>query len=220
MKSSAKSKAAPVATQAPAVTSSEQPVCEWGDPFTPELAADMQCSAGNAAVSELVRGDQCVPGGQPGESAPPYSAEALARAEASRPKTGVAALDAAHPAAEVTDAQVEALIQDLYREVGGTGRAAVQAAWSRANSLRRAHPQDMNLAAAEHFLYACGETEGLGSGMQMQVLTLGYETVKFALDIFGLRDVLSTDDSTPTPPSASVLGWGMRGATKTCGDLE
>lgn len=134
---------------------------------------------------------------------------------------GIAALDAGHPASEVDDQQVGAILQDLYRRNQGLeGRDLVQAAWSDAVSLRNQHGQDLNLAAAEHFLYSCGETEGLGSGLRMQLLATGYSGVKALLDAVGQRDLLSTDGSSPTPASAGVYKWGMRGATKACGDLE
>ena len=136
-------------------------------------------------------------------------------------RTGIAALDAANPATSVDNDQVGAIIQDLYNQNRGLeGRQLVIAAWRDAVSLRNRHGQDLNLAAAEHFLYSCGETEGLGSGLQMQLLATGYSGVKAILDVVGQRDLLSTDGSSPTPASAGVWAWGMRGATKACGDLE
>ncbi len=61
---------------------------------------------------------------------------------------------------------VVTIIQDLYRQNPGLeGRELVRAAWRDAVTLRNRHGQDLNLAAAEHFLYSCGETEGLGSGL-------------------------------------------------------
>ncbi|HJN75018.1 MAG TPA: hypothetical protein QGF58_13910 [Myxococcota bacterium] len=54
----------------------------------------------------------------------------------------------------------------------------------------------------------------------MQLLATGYSGIKAALDLVGQRDILSTDGSPTSEPSAGVYGWGMRGATKTCGDLE
>ena len=149
--------------------------------------------------------------------APPQ--EAAKRAAKTQKKSILDRLDPAHPAKKIDDKIVLEILMALAdRATGSTPRQRVKSCWDQIIGIRNRNPQDMNLMAAEHFLYACHESRGTVSGGKMAILTMGYEGVKGALDVFGQRGLLSTDGSEPTPPSLGAMEWGLAG-TRECQDM-
>lgn len=121
-------------------------------------------------------------------------------------------------AIEVDDAVVQQLVDDAL-QLGAaqwpeSPPDAAQAAWYDVLTRRNRAPQDVNLAAAEHYLYAryAALQDGAASGVGMAVLAAGYDAVKAVAFGLGVEDWLSTDGTTPSRPTVGSTRWGMAGA--------
>jgi hypothetical protein len=139
------------------------------------------------------------------------------------PEDEVCAADGGE-ATEVDDGVVAALVQEAI----ATGAAqwpesptdAAQAAWYDVLTRRNRAPQDVNLAAAEHYLYArySAMEDGPVGGMGMAVLAAGYDAVKAVAFGLGVEDWLSTDGTTPSRPTVGSARWGVAGAIDGSGN--
>mgnify|MGYP006928302855 CR=1 FL=1 len=166
------------------------------------------CSATRAALDQQLRSSSYDEGAQLLSPRTESSTPAQTSRPASRPAPARPS-----PATEIDDAEVQRIIDSAIRSATGTTtEAKVEEAWRDIVNQRRGNEHDMNLMAAEHYLYARSEADnGVGSAALMGILTPGYEVVKAGLDLVGQRDLLSTDGTTPTPPSLGAVEWGMAG---------
>lgn len=81
-------------------------------------------------------------------------------------------------------------------------------------------PYDVNLADAEHYMYArflAGDT----GDPSVKVLVLGYETAKVVKYASGKEKELRTDSRFPVlPPSMDAVSWGLEGAADGLDDYR
>ncbi|AYZ66886.1 hypothetical protein EGY31_27495 [Burkholderia multivorans] len=116
---------------------------------------------------------------------------------------------------QVSDEVVQSTInRAILRERGGKGGIVgqVQRAFRSLQSLRRTdRPEDINLAAAEHYMYArflAGET---GDPLVKATPTL-YGAKKRVYFALGIQDRMATSPHPVLAPNRSVERWGLKGA--------
>jgi hypothetical protein len=197
------------------------------EPSAPMCTPDATCdeaSAGNAAaledlvcedpafseaIDEVEAGGVVGVGGEGGaagvgndgaEGAGPVSARSSLGADTS------AAVDDAEVARIIAEAQAQA--------EGATAADRAREAWWYVYNLREADNQDVNLAAAEHYLYArySGAQDGALGAVATGVMATGYDAVKAVLFAVGEEELISTDGRTPSRPTWGSTAWGIEGA--------
>lgn len=112
---------------------------------------------------------------------------------------------------DVDDTLVKDIIKGaLWAETTGTEEERCQRAWLTLKGRRDAEdpskPGDVNLAAAEHYMFARYMSAGYTPAMAVDMLAIAYYAVKKT----GLRWKAGTGPV--TPPSAGQLKWGTLGA--------
>lgn len=120
-----------------------------------------------------------------------------------------------HAYDEVNDQRVQEYIDECYAASNFTEEPdRTRDAWAHALKLRRVDGQDVNLAAAEHYLYAkySGKQDGAFGAVSTGVMAAGYDAVKAGAFALGVEDWLSTDGTTPSRPTLGSTEWGLRGA--------
>ncbi len=96
----------------------------------------------------------------------------------------------------------------------------VEHGWERLKACRDAGKSlDLNLAAAEHYLYARYRTSDDGD-TNYRNLPRWYETVKRAATKVGLESELRSSGEPVSPPNKSVTGWGNKGVEQGLLDFE
>ena len=127
----------------------------------------------------------------------------------------------AHAGEEVDDARVQEWIDECYAASNFPQEPDhTRDAWAHALNLRRDNPQDVNLAAAEHYLYAkySGKEDGAFGAITTGLMATGYDAVKAGAFLFGVEDWLSTDGTKPSKPTLGSTRWGLAGAADGLGD--
>ncbi len=127
----------------------------------------------------------------------------------------------AEPEQQVDDAEVKAVIQGCYdRSSFKTEPARTEDAWAESLKLRRKAPQDVNYAAAEHYLYAKfqGKKNGVIGAAAVGVGAIGYDAVKAVLFGIGAEGILPDADGAPSRPTLGSTEWGLKGAADGLGD--
>ncbi|GDX82104.1 hypothetical protein LBMAG42_39150 [Deltaproteobacteria bacterium] len=127
----------------------------------------------------------------------------------------------AEPEQQVDDAEVKAVIQGCYdRSSFKTEPARTEDAWAESLKLRRKAPQDVNYAAAEHYLYAKfqGKKNGVVGAAAVGVGAMGYDAVKAVLFGVGAEGILPDTDGAPSRPTLGSTEWGLKGAADGLGD--
>ena len=125
------------------------------------------------------------------------------------------------PEQQVDDAEVKKIIQGCYdRSSFKQEPARTEDAWAESLKLRRKAPQDVNYAAAEHYLYAKfqGKKNGVLGAAAVGVGAAGYDAVKAVLFGIGAQGILPSDDGTPSRPTLGSTEWGLKGAADGLGD--
>jgi hypothetical protein len=121
-------------------------------------------------------------------------------------------------ATEVDDAEVQRIIDQAEKHGKDIWPAnpvqAASSAWKTAYDIRQKNVNDVNWAAAEHYLYAkySGKQDGVGGAALTGVMATGYDAVKAGLFLIGQENVISGDGSTPSKPTAGSTKWGIKGA--------
>jgi hypothetical protein len=117
--------------------------------------------------------------------------------------------------AEVDDQEVWRIIhQELLVTPGSTVVEKVGHAWQALKARRRdgSHGTDVNLAAAEHYMYNRFLTGTTGDPLT-HILPTGYFFKKVLYFALGKEKDMRTDPSNPVlPPSLSSVAWGNQGA--------
>ncbi len=124
---------------------------------------------------------------------------------------------ATSPPQAVDDAEVRRAIQEglaAGREMfpDDPGQAATHA-WHHVLEQRQHAQLDVNLAAAEHYLYArsMGIDEGALNGIATTVLAMGYDAIKKAAFAVGMEEHLAADDGAISEPTWESTVWGVKG---------
>ncbi len=116
---------------------------------------------------------------------------------------------------QVDDSEVQRIIDDAYdfakamKEPSKTGLA-----YAHVKTARDKDPQDVNMAAAEHYLYArsVAVKDGVLGAAMTTPLVMGYDLFKAGAFLAGQQDLLATTPGVPPsrPTAASTL-WGLKG---------
>ena len=81
-------------------------------------------------------------------------------------------------------------------------------------------PYDLNLADAEHYMYARFLAGNTGDA-SVKALVVGYETAKVVKYLRGKEKDLRTDSRFPVlPPSIDAVNWGLAGAEDGLNDYK
>lgn len=117
--------------------------------------------------------------------------------------------------AEVNDQEVWRIIhQELLITPGQTVVEKVFNAWKALKARRRdgVHATDVNLAAAEHYMYIRFLTGATGDPLTRAYPT-GYFIKKVVFFALGKEKDMRTDPNNPVlPPSVASVAWGNQGA--------
>src|SRR5215471_2422585 len=116
---------------------------------------------------------------------------------------------------QVDDQEVWRLVhQELLLAHGGSVVEKVGAAWQALKARRRdgVHGTDVNLAAAEHYMYNRFLTGATGDPLT-RLYPTGYFLKKLAYFAVGKEKSMRTDPNNPVlPPSLSSVAWSNQGA--------
>ncbi|WP_431820979.1 hypothetical protein [Burkholderia sp. F1] len=117
---------------------------------------------------------------------------------------------------QVSDEVVQSTINGaILRARGGKGDIVdqVSRAFRSLQSLRRTdRPEDINLAAAEHYMYARFLAGATGDPLVKATPTL-YGAKKRVYFALGIQDRMATSPGNPVlAPNSSVERWGLKGA--------
>lgn len=118
---------------------------------------------------------------------------------------------------EVDDARVQEIIDECYAKAWTNKEPdRTESAWYQALQMRKADQQDVNMAAAEHYLYAkySGKKDGVLGAATTGLMAGGYDAVKAGAFALGVEDWLSTDGTKPSKPTLGSTTWGMKGAAE------
>lgn len=191
----------------PELCSSEEPDFEliedpelqpWGNAAMQE---QLSCEAESSSESVQTLPEMVITAGE--ESSEESSEEPALTSEVSAPTD------------EVDDAEVQRIIEDCYANATFDQEPSrTESAWYHALELRKKDGENVNLAAAEHYLYAkySGKKDGVLGAAATGVMATGYDLVKGGLQLFGQEDLLSTDGTKPSKATVGSTRWGLKGA--------
>ena len=125
----------------------------------------------------------------------------------------------------VNDANVSAIVARALANPGdadmccgkvGIGFRALQAARQVPGA-----SLDMDLAAAEHYLFARWMVcTGTVSPTQMKALVVGYDVKKWIDKFRGKPNATAVTTNPVSPPDSGVVRWGLKGATEGTADHD